>query len=320
MVLLASALDPAGPAARDIDDLWRLLLWFGTAVMVLVAVLLVVALRRGHRRALAEPGATETGPDDPQGTGVRPWLAGGGVALPAVGVVVVLVATIFAMRATADAAPDDALVVDVTGHQWWWEVEYVDAGVVTANEVHVPAGEPVTLVLRSSDVIHSFWVPELAGKLDALPDHANRLVIEADAPGTYDGACAEFCGLQHANMAITVVAHEPADFEAWLDEQAQPAAEPTSAAAEEGLQVMRSADCARCHTVRGTDADGERGPDLTHLAGRRRIAGGALRLDADALTRWLRDPHEVKEGTSMPDPELSDAEVEALVAYLEGLR
>ncbi len=320
MVLLASALDPAGPAARDIDDLWKLLLWFGTAVMVLVVVLLVGALRRGHRRARHEPGATETGPDDPQGTGVRPWLVGGGVVLPTAGVVIVLVATIFAMRATADAAPDDALVVHVTGHQWWWEVSYADAEVVTANEVHIPAGEPVTLVLRSSDVIHSFWVPELAGKLDALPDHENRLVVEADDAGTYEGACAEFCGLQHANMAITVVAHSPEGFDAWLAEQSRPAAEPVSADADAGLEVFRSADCARCHTVRGTDADGERGPDLTHVASRRAIAGGALRLDADGLTRWLTDPHEVKEGTSMPDPELGEAEVEALVAYLEGLR
>src|SRR5690606_12836846 len=124
VALYSSALDPAGPVARDIDGLWRLLLWAGTAVMVLVVVLLVVALRRAHRRSLAEPDATETGPEDPQGTGVRSWLAGGGVALPAVGIVVVLVATIFAMRATADAAPDGSLVVDVTGHQWWWEVEY----------------------------------------------------------------------------------------------------------------------------------------------------------------------------------------------------
>lgn len=320
MLVLFSALDPAGPAARAIDDLWQLLLWLGTAVMVLVVAVLVVALRRGRRQARTDPDPLATGPDDPEGAGVRSWLIGGGVVLPVVGVVVVLVATIFAMRATADEAPDGALVIEVTGHQWWWEVAYPDHGVTTANEVHVPAGEPVTLVLGSADVIHSFWAPALAGKLDALPDGENRLVIEADEPGRYDGACAEFCGLQHANMAVTVVAHPPEEFADWLDRQSAPAVTPTDAAARHGAEVFRGADCSRCHTVRGTDADGERGPDLTHLASRRRIAGGALELTSENLARWLRDPHHVKEGTTMPAPELGAAEIEALVSYLETLR
>lgn len=309
MPLLANALDPAGPAARDIEDLWKLLLWLGTATFLVFAVLLVLALFRRSRNR--DHDATDTGPDDTHGRTVRPWLIGGGVVLPTVGVVVVLVATIFTMQATATEPGDDALTIEVTGSQWWWGVTYPDHDVVTANEVHIPAGEPVRLVLTSTDVIHSFWVPSLAGKLDALPDGDNVLVIEADEPGRYNGSCAEFCGIQHASMDISVVAHTPAEFQTWLEETAQPAAEPETEIAAEGQEVFQSADCGSCHTIRGTDASGDSAPDLTHLASRK--------LSVDDLHRWLSDPHDVREGTTMPDPNLSESEVDALVAYLESL-
>lgn len=308
VTLFAGTLDPAGPAARDIDDLWVLMLVIGTAVFVLVAVLLVAGLR--HRGDDAEPAE----PVKQRGA----WLVGGGVILPAVGVLVVLVATLAIMRDTADA--DDAeLSVEVIGNQFWWEFRYPDRDVVTAGELHIPAGVPVALELTSSDVIHSFWVPELAGKLDALPEDLNVLVIEADEPGRYRGKCAEFCGLHHASMDLMVVAHSPADYAAWLDAQAEPAAEPTSAEAQRGAELFRSEGCGSCHTVRGTSADGEGGPDLTHVASRDVLVGGRVEGTADDMGAWIHDPDELKEGVDMPASSLSDDEIDAIVSYLQEL-
>lgn len=305
-MLFAGSLDPAGPAARDIDDLWILMLVLGTAVFVLVVVLLVVGLRRGE--------AQTTEPDD----GRRTWLVGGGVVLPALGVLVVLVATLAVMRGTAEA--DDAeLTIEVTGQQFWWEFRYPDAGVSTSGELHIPAGTPVALELTSSDVIHSFWVPALAGKLDALPEDVNVLVIEADEPGRYDGRCAEFCGLHHAAMDLVVVAHASADFDTWLAAQAAPAAEPTGTAARRGAELFRTSGCGDCHTVRGTSASGDGGPDLTHIASRDVLVGGRVRGTADDLGAWIHDPDEFKEGVGMPASSLSDADVQAIVAYLQEL-
>ena len=308
-MLFAGAPDPAGPAAREIDDLWVLMLALGTGVFVLVAVLLAV----GVRRSGDEPETTE--PVEQRAA----WLVGGGVLLPAIGVLVVLVATLLVMRGTADA--DDAdLRVAVTGNQFWWEFRYPDQGVVTAGELHIPAGEPVALELTSSDVIHSFWVPELAGKLDAIPEDVNVLVIEADGPGRYRGKCAEFCGLHHASMDLVVVAHDPDEFAGWLEAQGQPAAEPGGSQARRGAQLFRAEGCGECHTVRGTSANGEEGPDLTHVASREVLVGGRIRGTADDLGAWIHDPDEFKEGVDMPASSLSDDDVRAIVAYLRGLR
>lgn len=308
VTMFAGTLDPAGPAARDIDDLWVLMLVIGTAVFVLVAVLLVAGLRRSgdDDRDTAEP---------IQGSA---WLVGGGVLLPVVGVLVVLVATLAVMRGTAEA-DDSELTIEVTGNQFWWAFHYPDRGVTTAGELHIPAGQPVALELTSSDVIHSFWVPALAGKLDAFPEDVNVLVIEADEPGRYRGRCAEFCGLHHASMDLAVVAHSPADFATWLDDQTAPAAEPTGAGARRGAELFRAEGCGECHTVRGTGADGEEGPDLTHVASRDVLAGGRVRGTADDLGAWIHDPDEFKEGVDMPASSLSDEEVAAIVSYLRGL-
>lgn len=284
------------------------MLVLGTAVFVLVTVLLAVGIRRsGDEDETAEPVHQRSA-----------WLVGGGVILPALGVVVVLVATLAVMRGTADA--DDAdLGVEVIGNQFWWEFRYPDHDVVTAGELHIPAGEPVALEITSSDVIHSFWVPALAGKLDAIPEDVNVLVIEADEPGRYRGKCAEFCGLQHASMDLTVVAHEPADFADWLDAQAQPAAAVTGADAQRGAELFRAEGCGQCHTVRGTAADGTKAPDLTHVASRDLLAGGRLQGTADDLGAWIHDPDDFKEGVDMPASELSDEDVQAIVSYLQEL-
>jgi cytochrome c oxidase subunit 2 len=239
------------------------------------------------------------------------------VVLPVVVVLAVLGVTIAAMRGEADEA-DGALVVEVTGHQYWWEVRYPESGVVTANEVHIPAAVPVRLRLRSADVIHSFWVPELAGKRDLLPEHDTWLSLQADRPGRYGGSCAEFCGIQHALMAMTVVAHEPAAFAAWIERQ-RAAAGPVSGPAADGRAVFARSGCARCHTVRGAGAAGTGGPDLTHLASRDRIAAGTLAMTEADLRAWVEDPHDTKEGVAMPAAELTEAELDALVAYLREL-
>lgn len=316
MGVVASTLDPAGPAAEDIADLWWLLFWLGTAVFVLFAVLLGMALRRRSRSGDVHEQRDSEAQDL---RAARPWLMGGGIVLPTVVIVVVLVATIFAMRATADDGPDGALTIAVTGHRWWWEVEYAD-GAETANEVHIPAGEPVVLELTSADVIHSFWVPALAGKMDALPDGVNTLVIAADEPGRYEGACAEFCGLHHASMNLVVVAHEPAAFQEWLDAVAEPPPRPTSVAARRGLELFRAEGCGSCHTIAGTSADGDDGPVLSHLMARVSMLGRGQPPTAEGLREWLTRPHDVKEGTEMPVADLSADEVDAVVAYLETLR
>jgi cytochrome c oxidase subunit 2 len=211
-------------------------------------------------------------------------------------------------------------VVEIVGHQWWWEVRYSEEGVTTANELHIPVGRPVAIELTSADVIHSFWVPELAGKLDALPDGTNTLVIEAEEPGEYRSECAEFCGLQHAQMGLVVVAEPTEQFSSWVAGQQQPAQEPADETARRGRDVFAEAGCGSCHTVQGTEAEGADGPDLTHVARRPTIGAGAAPNAPDDLAAWVADPHTVKEGVAMPAADLTDEELEAVVAYLETLQ
>lgn len=306
---LPATLDPSGSAAREIADLWWLLVGLGAVAFVVVAVGLGIGLvrRPADDGDVARPAAGR-------------WLIGGGVVLPTVLIVVVLVATVASMRAVSSEPSDDAVRIEVTGHQWWWEVRYPDDGVVTANEVHIPAGRDVVLELRSADVIHSFWVPALAGKMDLLPERSNTLVIDADRPGRYEGVCAEFCGIQHANMKLVVVAHDEPGFAGWLDAQRQPAVEPVGALETRGEQVFVDRGCAGCHRVGGTDAAGDDGPDLTHVASRAAIAAGTLDNTLPDLREWILDPHAIKEGVLMPAVQLDPDELDALVAYVGALR
>lgn len=311
--LLGGALDPQGPMARSAAALWWLMAALGGLVFVLVVALLVAGLRRGRAGpARVEPGGPETGSS-------RRWLVGGGVLLPSVVLVVVLGATVAAMRDVPVQAPDGALVVEVTGHQYWWEIRYPAEGAVVANELHLPVGRPVALRLRSADVIHSFWVPALGGKMDALPDGVNTLVLQADEAGEHTSECAEFCGVQHTNMSLLVVAEEPDAFRAWVAAQAAPAA-PVNSTGAAGADVFARA-CSRCHAVRpATEAEpAERGPDLTHFASRRTI-GAIAENEPEALRRWISDPHAMKTGVLMPAVELDPHELDAVVTYLEGLR
>jgi cytochrome c oxidase subunit 2 len=223
------------------------------------------------------------------------------------------------MATLAAGTPREGLEIVVTGHDWWWEVRYPN-GAVTANEIHVPAGERVRLKLLAADVMHSFWVPQLGPKTDLIPGRENAMWLEADEPGRYRGQCAEFCGLQHAHMAVFVVADPPEVFRDWVRAMAGPAAAPADAKAARGKTVFESSTCAGCHTIRGTTADGTLGPDLTHLATRSTIASGTIRLTETNLLHWILDPQDVKLGATMPPTALTDDEVRSLTAYLLGLR
>jgi cytochrome c oxidase subunit 2 len=310
-----NTLNPAGPVAERQDDLFTLVFWIAVGVFVVVEGLLVFTMIRFRRR----------GPDDAPtqihgntrleiAWTIIPALLLAGVAVPTVG-------TIFQL--SQRPAPGEAVEITVTGHQWWWEVEYPELDIVTANEIHVPTDKQVAVTLGSTDVIHSFWVPRLAGKQDVVPGRENHLTFAAPEPGVYRGQCAEFCGLSHANMRFQVVAEEPADFEAWAQGQASGAAEPEEGTlAFEGMELWASTgQCIGCHAISGIEGATARvGPDLTHVGGRRTFAAGLFDLNEENLTRWLEDAPALKPGSKMPsglrDLNLTDDQIEAIVAYL----
>lgn len=311
----AGSLDPQGPAAREMSELWWLMVALGLLVLVIVLALLVAGLLRSRS---GEPAV----PEPPGPHLVRRWVVVGGAIMPLVIVTGVLVATVQTMRdvpGPADAEAAGTVQIEVVGHQWWWEVRYPDHGVATANELHLPVGEPVAIHLTSADVIHSFWVPSLGGKLDALPDKVNTLVLQADEAGEHASHCAEFCGLQHARMGLSVVAEPPADFEAWTAARAADPPAPTDASTQRGQRVFLDSGCAGCHTIAGTPAGGTGGPDLSDLAERPSLGALTVANTPDALARWVTDPHRIKGGVDMPATELSDADRDALLSYLGSL-
>jgi cytochrome c oxidase subunit 2 len=326
-----SALAPASPEAGRIAGLWWFLLAAGTLVYLLVLTLLAVPLWRSRRRRRTAGGAAKGGTADATPTGAeadadaptrRRLVLLGGIALPAVVVVTVVVAGSLVAPAVAptpgSAAADDEVVIDIVGAQFWWRVTYPDHAVVTANEIHVPTGRPVRVRLRSVDVIHSFWVPPLHGKIDLRPGAETELTFEVDRAGEYRGRCAEYCGLAHAQMALLVVAQEPDAFTDWIEHAAREARDPTAADARQGRQLFADT-CAACHQVRGHTPPAELGPDLTHLASRATLAAGTIPNQRDELATWIRTPHAVKPGVAMPPSDLDDDALAALLAYLEGL-
>ncbi|AZO12972.1 MULTISPECIES: cytochrome c oxidase subunit II [unclassified Mesorhizobium] len=313
-----SALDPKGPAASELA--W--LIWFFTGLCAAVWVLVMIALAAPlvlRSRQRTEPLVLDAGADDRK---FRVVVAALGVtALILIGLTLL---SFFANRTLAAIGSDAALTIRVTGHQWWWEVRYENAQpnriLTTANEIHIPAGEPVRLIVTSTDVIHSFWIPSLAGKLDLIPGHMNVLDIEANKPGIYRGQCAEFCGAQHANMGTFIVAEPRPKFDAWLNEQLQPAAAPTSGEAKAGGDLFVKRPCVMCHRIGGTRAGGTVAPDLTHIASRQTLAAGTLTMSRGNLAAWIADPQGIKPGAHMPVVSLNGDELNAIVAYLEGLR
>lgn len=297
-----SVLDPKGPEAARVSALGWGMIVVATAVTLLVFGLLVAAILPGDRTWLRRRRD-------------RTFVVGGGIVLPAVVLLTLSGLTVAAMDQTPRQG---AVQVEVVGHQYWWEVRYPGTPAVTANEIHIPAGTKVRLTLRSADVIHSLWVPALAGKIDMIPGRTNHLVIEADHPGTYRGQCAEYCGAQHALMAFQVIAQPPDQFRAWLRHEAQPAPDDPTLAA--GRRTFETQTCSGCHTIRGTQAAGTLGPDLTHVASRATLGALTIPNDRRHLTGWIVDAQQYKPGAKMPPIELSGDELRALVAYLEQLR
>ena len=282
------------------------MLWISTVVFVIVIGFLVRAILRGKK-----DGYDTLDRDEPRWG--EPFIAIAGVLIPAFILAGVYVYSLREMNALSDIGADPSMEIDVVARNWWWEARY-DNGAVTANEIHIPVGEPIRLNLLSDDVIHSFWVPELQAKTDHVPGRENQMWLQADEPGRYRGQCAEFCGLQHANMVFYVVAEERSEFDEWVANEAGDA--PSSGS--EGESIFVNGSCAGCHAIRGTTAEGQLGPDLTHLMTRRTLAG-VLDNDAESLRAFISDPHPFKPGVSMPPTELSDDEVDAVVEYLLGL-
>jgi len=318
---LHDALHALGPQSAHIVDLWRIFLVVCTLVFAAVLVALVLAIRRAPRGRLDEP------PDlamvnQPEPRARRSVTTA--VVLAILGLLVLLAASVFTDRALARLSLKDAVNIEVTAYQWWWGVKYLDGPVsetfTTANEIHVPVGRPVVVQLKAADVIHSFWVPSLAGKRDLVPGRTATLAFQADHAGVYRGQCAEFCGFQHAFMAFEVHAQAPAEYEAWRQAQLRPAAEPMEAQAQRGKMLFQSVSCALCHAVQGTIAQGRTGPDLTHVASRRSLAAGTLPNTPGHLASWIVDPQQHKPGTNMPANPLSGEDLAALVAYLGTLK
>lgn len=303
--------DAAGQAAREINQLWWVLFGLGTAVYLGVIAYLFLAL---YRRRSSPQNAENPG----WGGSIR-TVIWGGIVLPAIILLVVYGFTLRTLWSLSAQAADAEVTIDVIGHQWWWEVQYPEQSIITANEITIPVGQPVRIRLTSADVIHSFWVPELHGKLDLIPGRTNTFWIEADHTGEYWGLCAEFCGTQHAKMLFLVIAVEQSAFAEWLTTQQTPPPAPTSPLAQQGQQLFLDKACAQCHAIAGTAANGRLGPDLTHLASRRTLAAGALANNVGNLGGWLIDPQHLKSGNLMPASSLTATELQAMLAYLQTL-
>ncbi len=317
-----SVLDPKGPRAADVARLHWIFTGIATVVYVIVIGALVYALwRASTRKPFIDEHQYHENPDQAQ------VMKRGVIIAVSATVIIMFTALVLAVStgsAIATVRGEKPLRIDIVGHQWWWEVSYDDPipqnQAKTANEIHVPVGRSVLLKMRSTDVIHSFWAPNLAGKKDLIPGHETVTWFRADTAGIYRGQCAEFCGYQHAKMAFYIVAQPRIDFERWLDQQREPAPKPTDSLTQAGQRVFLSAPCAMCHSIGGTGAYGNIGPDLTHLASRRTIAAGTLPLTTGNLAGWILDPQSIKPGAKMPPTQLDPQSLQALLAYLGTLK
>lgn len=309
-----STLDPAGPQARELGTLgWWLIALSVVTTVVMTALVIGGAVRR--RGLLSEHLPLDAG------GGMRwVWL---GTALPGLVLVALFIATLGTLKAIPGTEEAADLEIHVTAHQWWWQVDYLGRNLPerfsTANEIHIPVGKKVGIRLTSNDVIHSFWVPRLQGKLDAIPGHTNRLVLQADEPGTYRGECAEYCGAQHAHMQFLVIAQSQDAYEDWAARQRRPARTPESPLLARGKAIFEQSACALCHSVRGTQARGGVAPDLTHFGSRQMIAG-TLPNRRGPLQAWIINAPAIKPGVRMPAFDRYDGEsLNALTAYVESL-
>jgi len=316
-----SVFDTVSPPADEIRSLFWLILAITGIIFLLVEGALLYCIFR-FRDPQASAGDTT---EPPQIYGSKPIEVAWTVAPGIIVFVLFLVVARSILDIRKGEPPDGALRVTVIGHQWWWEYQYHDPNdpekkLIVANELHVPTGRPIYFELKSADVIHSFWLPRLAGKTDVIPGHVNKtwFEIRPGQEGKYLGQCAEYCGNQHANMILVVFAETPEQFDAWARAQREPAVNDPSQAAGRDLFLKNS--CMKCHRIRGTPANGSFAPDLTHLASRETLFSGMHKNDNDWLTRWVRDPQPIKPGCWMPNMQLNESEVASIVRYLESLK
>lgn len=316
-----NALNPSGPQAQNLSRLW----WLFFSVCSVVFVIVMIAVLLSLRNRTGEPALPPTIEPPAEQERKRRNVVVSAVTLTIIILFVFLIASFSAGRSlTAELAHKNGLTVEIIGHQWWWEVRYddVDASNVftTANEIHIPVGVPVTFSLKGADVIHSFWVPNLSGKKDLIPGKINTMWLQADKPGVYRGQCAEYCGLQHARMALWVVAEPQEQFNAWRQGQIQTSIPPATDSQKRGQQLFLTSTCVMCHAINGTPAGSNIGPNLTHVASRNMIAAATLVNTREHLAQWIKDPQSFKVGTRMPQNNLSDADLQALVDYLQSLK
>ena len=309
-----TTLSPQSDVGWDIQNLFAFIFWAAMVVLAGVEGALIFAVLRFRRR----PGQP-VGP--PIGRHGSTPLEITWTLLPVVVLAVVAVPTVLTIFKTAEAAPTNSVQVQVTAHQWWWEFRYPKLHIVTFNEMHLPVGQTANLSLISADVIHSFWIPQLAGKRDVFPNHVNNLWFTPSITGIFPGQCAEFCGPSHAYMQMKVVVESKAGFAKWVRDQQAPAATPRSAEARRGAIVFGQAACPSCHTIAGTSAAGTIGPNLTHMGSQRDLAiNNEIHNTRDDLAKWIQDAPSIKPGSYMPPQNLSPRDLAAVVTYLESLK
>jgi cytochrome c oxidase subunit 2 len=308
---VVKALNPQSPHARAIFNL-------GVITAIVLAVIFAVVVGIVVYALLRFPRWTEGAPDPEQGAGNKRieilW-----TAIPLLIVATLFVLTARTMGISDPPAPPNPDIV-VIGHQWWWEARYTASGAVVANEIHIPIGKPLALKLDAADVLHEFWVPQLARKMTTVPGHPNHIWIQADKPGTYLGVCSEFCGTQHAWMHFLIIAEPQNEFKKWEQAQVVAASPPTSESARKGLASFERMTCVNCHAIKGMVASAQIGPDLTHFASRKQLGAGIAHNTPENLRRWLRDPQQMKIGVKMPDFKFTDEEVAQLADYIETLK
>jgi cytochrome c oxidase subunit II len=309
-----STFSTASAAAERISRLTWFMIALAAFIFIAVIAAMAMAALRNRARNAADVDLTDPGAG---------WIVWGGVVMPGVVLVAIFIVAMIAMGRWSEPTP--ALTIHVTGHQWWWQADYDSTNGVrqfrTANEIHIPVGRPVRILLTSADVIHSFWVPQLQGKLDVIPGDTNDLRLLARRAGTYAGACAEYCGTQHTHMALTVVADDSVSFERWVASQLAAAVSPSDSITAVGQGLFVGGPCSSCHTVRGTSANGQVGPDLTHVGSRWTIAAGTLPNTLASVEGWIGNPQSLKPGAKMPTlSTYNGAQLRALAVYISSLK
>ena len=313
-------LQPAAPQAGNIEWLYWVVFWILFAVFALMLA--------GFATATAKARVISSRPlpiiEDEEGDHRARWALGSALSITVITLFVILVLSVVTGKRVEGLSSKNPVTIQITGHQWWWEVTYpnsqADQTITTANEIHVPLNTPVVVLTNSADVIHSFWAPSITGKRDLVPGYSSAFWFQVAKAGIYHGQCAEFCGLQHAHMGLSVIAETADKFQEWQQRQIKLAAEPSTSEAIRGRGVFLTHACLMCHTIRGTDAGSHLGPDLTHVASRKMIAAETLPNTAGALAGWIVDPQRIKPGTLMSPNPLAPDDLQALVVYLQSLQ